>query len=200
MGGVTSALPAGLDAPERLLLSKRSAWTFDDLVRLPEDGRRYEVLEGALVVSATPSRAHAFAVLTLRRALEAHRPAGVALVEVVGLRAGDGGLDGYVSDLLALPEALLRRDSGWQQSPTEVLLAVEVVSRSSRTRDRIVKPAGYARDGLPLLWCVEPSEPAVYCYRLQSGGYVEAAVAHGSEPLELTEPWPVTLVAADLVA
>lgn len=189
-------LPPGLDDAQRLLLGRLDGWSFGDLELLPDDGRRYEVVGGDLVVRSTPSPAHAYAISELRRALEVNRPRGVRLVEVVGIRAGTG--DGYVPDLLAASTEWLGRDRD-DRDPADVLLAIEVVSPGSRATDRLVKPLGYAEVGVPQLWRVELDEPAVHVARLLAGTYDEVAAARGAEPLELHEPWPGTLVAVDLV-
>lgn len=41
-----------------LLLTKLGAWTLDDLAQLPDDGRRYEIIDGRLLVSPPPSNYH----------------------------------------------------------------------------------------------------------------------------------------------
>lgn len=46
-------------------------WTYEDYLRLPDDGRRYEIIEGVLLVTNTPSFAHQFAVSKIFMALAA---------------------------------------------------------------------------------------------------------------------------------
>jgi Uma2 family endonuclease len=77
------------------------------------------------------------------------------------------------------------------------VLAVEVVSTHTRARDRISKPAEYATAGIPFYWRVEQHPVHVFAYRLARGDSYEL-VADSAEQLELTEPFKISLIIAEI--
>lgn len=77
----------------------------------------------------------------------------------------------------------------------DIQVAVEVVSPSSTSIDRITKPALYAEAGIPTYIRVErtgPNAPAVYIYQLDGGTYREQASAHAGQILTIDKPFPVS--------
>ena len=105
------------------------------------------------------------------------------------------------------PDVLVaRRDvelEGKWLAPTDVLLAVEVVSESSLTVDRITKPAQYARAGIGAFWRIE-TDPAVAltAYALDPGAdvYTELGTWTAGEAVTLERPWPLSFDLATLGA
>ncbi len=81
-----------------------------------------------------------------------------------------------------------------------VLLAVEVVSPSSVTLDRITKPAVYAEQGIPFYWRIE-AEPRLYCHRIDpaTGSHALDRKLAPGEKADLTEPWTLTVDMGELV-
>ncbi|WP_432545080.1 Uma2 family endonuclease [Kineococcus sp. SYSU DK002] len=77
-------------------------WTFDDLLALPDDGYRYEILDGQLIVTPPPSVVHQDVIDNLREALTGTVPGGWRLTTGVGVRMPRLGPERYViPDLLA---------------------------------------------------------------------------------------------------
>jgi Uma2 family endonuclease len=82
------------------------------------------------------------------------------------------------------------------------LLAVEVVSPSSVSMDRLLKPARYAEAGIPSYWRVEGANGdalSIAVYDLDGNHYRETAVIHAGEQVEVDRPFRVTLAPAQLV-
>lgn len=125
-------------------------WTVEHLDRWPESHVRYELTDGALTVSPSPSSLHQAIALRLGARLDDLSPAGLAVTQAVEIRFGP--------QLTRIPDLLVVRsdDPGrhWF-SPAEVLLAVEIESPGSHVEDRIVKPAIYAAHGIPSYWRIE---------------------------------------------
>lgn len=153
------------------LLGHPGPWTFADLERLPDDGNRYEVVDGTLVVSPTPSAWHQEVAERLLMHLRAQAGpdwrAGYELAVIVGD-------DGRIPDL-----ALVRGGAPVPRAPARYRsddfgLVVEVVSPSSRTTDRLVKQLEYAPMGVPFYWRVETEPVEVVAYRRVDGAYVES--------------------------
>ncbi len=80
------------------------------------------------------------------------------------------------------------------------VVAVEIVSPSTRSDDRFRKPALYAQAGIPCYLRVELDPPHVVAYRIGADGlYEEAGRADAGAVLTLTEPFPITIDPAALV-
>jgi len=132
-------------------------FTIDMLDDFPDDGNRYELLEGTLLVTPAPSFNHQSVAARLLGLLlnavgnEAH---------VVGVGAIQRGNNTQLQpDILVLPasyslDAKWRDIRGWW-------LAVEVISRSSRVYDREVKRAAYLALGVEEYWIVDPRAESI---------------------------------------
>jgi Uma2 family endonuclease len=130
-------------------------WTVAQVLALPDDGNRYEVVDGELLVTPAPSLLHQRAVRALNDRLgpfvRAHR-----LGEVI-LSPADIEFDGRTllqPDLLVAPLVEGRRPRSWREIRT-LLLAVEVLSPSTARADRQVKRRRYQRNGVPEYWIVD---------------------------------------------
>ena len=175
--------------------AKVSQLTYADLQALPDDElHRYELIDGELLVSAAPNTAHQLAVARLHLLLHAACPPGhQVLFAPYDWLVDDHNV--YEPDLLVAP----RRAFTERFLPQPPLLAVEVLSPSHPGRDLVRKRAAYERAGLTHYWIVDPIAPSVTVLHLVGGTLVETGVAKADEPLAVEHPFPVTLVAADLV-
>jgi Uma2 family endonuclease len=84
---------------------------------------------------------------------------------------------------------------GIEGAPT---LAVEILSPSTRTIDRVVKRQLYARYGVPCLWLVDPDARVIEAFALGGDRYVLAATAAGAAPVDLPPFTGLALVADSL--
>ncbi|HET8623514.1 MAG TPA: Uma2 family endonuclease [Gemmatimonadales bacterium] len=132
-----------------------------EMVRaLPEDGNRYEVVRGELLVTPAPRLWHQEIVLRLARALT-----GYLDTEGVGHLFCSPADISWGPDTLVQPDLFVvlleqARTLDWVQI-TDLLLVVEVLSPSSRRADRFSKRLEYQRQGVPLYWVVGPDERSV---------------------------------------
>ncbi|MGE5827897.1 MAG: Uma2 family endonuclease [Micromonosporaceae bacterium] len=174
-------------------------FTRADLENLPEDGRRYEIIDGVLIVSAAPGRLHQRAVGRLYRMLDDACPPGLEVL-VAPFAVG------LADDTELQPDLLVGRDEDFtpKDLPGPPVLAVEVLSPSSRLIDTHVKRARFERAGTPAFWIVDPvarpDEARLVAWQRDGAGqYREVAAVRGDEAFEATVPFPVTVVPADLV-
>ena len=83
------------------------------------------------------------------------------------------------------------------------LLAVEVLSTSTREVDLLLKKARYERAGCSSYWALDPGSDQVpvslTAWELVDGVYLEAGRATGTEPWTATRPFEVTIVPGDLL-
>ncbi|PXX68430.1 putative restriction endonuclease [Nocardia tenerifensis] len=125
-------------------------WTAADLDNIAENGLRYEVLNGQLVVNAVPKPRHQWLIKGLERALDAVVPSGLLAIQGLGVLVGD---DEPIPDLIVMTVPF---DVDARGIPAEqVKLAVEVVSDSTTLQDRMVKPVVYGEAGIPNYWRFE---------------------------------------------
>jgi Uma2 family endonuclease len=132
-----------------------------DMVRvLPDDGNRYEVVRGELLVTPAPRLWHQEIVLRLAEALREYlrrQPAGHLLCSPADISWGPDTL--VQPDLFVAPLEQART-LDWARI-TELLLVAEVLSPSSRRADRFTKRSEYQRRGVSVYWIVDPDERQV---------------------------------------
>ncbi len=135
-------------------------WTIDDLDALPDDGNRYELIDGDLYVSPAPGSPHQEVAWRLAFALGKYlEPLGMLdAVKISPSRLSWGRTDTAVDpDIwISAPDEMRLRT--W--SHTRVPLVVEVVSPSSRRRDYHVKRDLFQRQGVGLYWIIDPRHRA----------------------------------------
>lgn len=93
-----------------------------------------------------------------------------------------------VPDIAVVRNAAL---DGATLGPSDVLLAVEVMSPSSVSNDRVTKPAQYAAAGIPFYWRIEMDPPQLVQHALEDGVYRELGRGGGS--VQVTEPVTMTV-------
>lgn len=129
------------------------SYTVDDLFTLPENGNRYQVFGGSLVMSPAPAPLHQIVAYELQALLDPvvkqHRARAVTTLAV---RVTDE--DGPVPDIVVVDAAELRGLTG-TVPVTTVFTAIEIVSPSTALLDRSAKPDLYADGGIPCYWRVE---------------------------------------------
>lgn len=130
-----------------------STWTLNELDRLPDDGNKYELIDGELFVTPAPSPAHEQLASVLHDILgpfvraeglgSIHRPRAV-------VRASGSEVE---PDLMVRP-ATPRLPETWEQMPVPSLV-VEILSRTTRQRDQQQKLGFYLRLGVAEYWMVD---------------------------------------------
>lgn len=138
-----------------MAIATTERWTIERLRALPDDRNRYEIVDGELFVTPSPSFPHQDAVaslfLQLRSYAVAHRVAHVLTAPA------DVEYDEHTvvePDILAMPLREGRKPRSWQEAG-RLLLAVEVLSPRTARADRTVKRQLYQRQGVPQYWIVD---------------------------------------------
>ena len=176
------------------VLPRDHAWTVADLDDLPDDGLRYELVDGTLLVSAAPSKLHQRALGNLHLLLAPVCPPHLE-VFLAPTDYQPTSTRSFQPDLLVVR----RDDPGQKAVTTPLLLAVEILSPSSRSVDQVLKRALYEQSGVAHFWVVDADEPSVTVWDLVDGSYDAGGVVRGAETLAVQEPFPVTVVPQDLL-
>ncbi|MEZ0492770.1 Uma2 family endonuclease [Kineococcus sp. TBRC 1896] len=146
----------------------RREWVFEDLLALPDDGYRYEILDGQLTVTPPPSVLHQDVIDNLRTVLLGRVPEQWRLKTGVGVRVPRPGPERYVvPDLLAASGPRPER----YYEPGAVRLVVEVASASTELRDAGSKKALYEAHGIPTCLLVDPVARTLTAFELAGGAY-----------------------------
>jgi Uma2 family endonuclease len=130
-------------------------WTVAERDQLPDDGNRYEVIDGELFVTPAPAWRHQAAVLELAKLLDSYvgqHGIGVVLPAPADVVFGDDR--GVQPDLFVVPLVDGRRPEHFDEV-RQLLLAVEVLSPSTARADRVRKRRLYREEGVPDYWIVD---------------------------------------------
>jgi Uma2 family endonuclease len=159
--------------------------SYADLERLPDDGRRYEIVDGELFdVTPAPSPLHQRVSKRLQRQLEEYFEA-----------AGRGEVFDAPLDVIVTPHDVFEPDIVIVTDSSQVsrravegvpALVVEVLSPSTTAYDRRTKGRRYAALGVPHYWIVDPVGRRIECYRWKDGAH-ELVVA-GEAPGTMRHP------------
>jgi Uma2 family endonuclease len=171
-------------------------FTVDDLDRMPDDGRRYELVDGVLLVSPAPGIPHQEVLGELFVQLRQACPGALAAVLGPGVRMS--------VDTELIPDlVVIRRDQLAEIRVTRSpLLAVEIQSPSTALFDLNTKKAVYERFGIESYWIVVPDvdRPELIAFELQDGRYEQVAHVTGGQTFRAQRPFDVEVVPAHLVA
>lgn len=127
-------------------------YTIADLENFPEDGNRYELFDGVLLVTPQASLLHQTVASLLM--VELHKQVG-DVAWVVGPGAVEqGDITHLEPDVLVFPHRL-SPNSTWREVDDHWLV-VEVLSPSSRIYDRAIKPDAYFAIGAREVWIIDP--------------------------------------------
>lgn len=140
-------------------------WTADMVRALPDDGKRYEVIDGELFVTPAPTLEHQSASRSMFRRLDAYASAH-ALGSVYYAPADiEFGAERMVEpDLFVLPLVAGRAPRTWEEVG-RLLLVVEILSPGTARADRLVKRRLYQSEGVPEYWIVDVAARLVERWR-----------------------------------
>lgn len=130
-------------------------WTRDEVLALPDDGFRYELVDGELLVSPSPRPLHQSALMSLLLRIDPYvrrQRLGETLCSPADLDLRNGQL--VQPDLFVASPVNGRRVREWHEVGVP-LLVVEVLSPSTARYDRLVKRSRYQRSGVPVYWIVD---------------------------------------------
>jgi len=140
-------------------------WTAELVRALPDDGKRYELVSGELVVTPAPAPLHQRLVTAMIHQMDAYlrrTEVGRLLTSPADMAFGEDEI--LQPDLFVLPASLRPQFSTWSEV-TSLLLAVEILSPSTARYDRIVKRRRYQRAGTPEYWIVDPDARVIERWR-----------------------------------
>ncbi len=162
--------------------------TADDLLLLPDDGNRYELVEGELIVSRNPGVKHQRVIANLVRIIGNYfekNPVGEVLPNPGVI------FDKYnsvIPDVVALSKRQVDVVGEGPHVHEAPELVIEVVSPGGENarRDRVVKLQVYSKFGVKEYWVADPAARTLEIYRL-AGGVLTLSATLGEND-EVTSP------------
>ena len=146
--------------------------TYQDLLEMPEDGQRYEIITGELIVNPAPASDHQRVLGQLYRLLDDYAlETGAGEVLLAPFDVVLGPNDAVQPDLLFLLASRPRVPGNVHLIEYPPDLAVEIISPSSQGTDRVKKMALYARSGVPEYWIADPGDRALTINVLEGEQY-----------------------------
>src|SRR5487761_1412833 len=168
-------------------------FTVEDLDRMPDDGHRYELLDGTLIVSPAPGLPHQGVVAMLIHILQLACPRELIVFPNVGVQMAP-------ASALEPDVVVARRGESGARLTSTPLLVAEILSPDSALRDLNLKKAAYQRFGVPSYWVIDLDRPGLRAFELAGDAYAEVACVTGGDPFLARRPFDVQVVPARLVA
>jgi len=172
--------------------------TYDDYLVMPDDGKRYELIEGELFVCPAPTTRHQTVSRRLQFALmEALEKPGLAQIF-------DAPTDLVLSRTnVVQPDLIIIGAAKFHLITKRAIegvpdVAVEILSPSSEDRDRFIKRKLFERLQIPEYWVVDPEGNTLTVHRFHEGGYGLRATYDPTGILECPE-FPALQVPLDEV-
>jgi len=160
-------------------------WTYEDYLKLPNDGRRYEIIEGVLYVSNAPNIDHQFTVGEIHfqfKLFLRENPVGYVLTAPFEVHLSE-------KTRPVQPDVLFIKTDRWSKSGTQLFngapdLIVEVLSPSTRRLDQVIKFHAYEKAKVPEYWIADPKTRLVQVFSLNDRKYELIGEFMGDEIIE----------------
>ncbi len=162
---------------------RQGRWTYTDYAALPDDGQRYEILNGVLYMTPSPSWYHQEVVGRIFRYLSAHiEDAGLGGAFVAPIDVE------LASNVVFQPDVVVMLNASRDKMRERHIvgapdLVVEVASPGSETYDRHNKNVAYARAGVLEYWIADPDARTIEVLTLGIGEYHSQGVFRGEATL-----------------
>ncbi|MBT2468417.1 Uma2 family endonuclease [Streptomyces sp. ISL-66] len=168
-------------------------WTADDLDTLPNLPPHTELIDGSLVFVSPQTLFHSRTVDFFNWQLQSLVPPGLEVVREFTIDIDRRNRP--EPDVIVVNEDVINDEKQTRLPAESVLLAIEVVSPESVSRDRETKPLKYARAGIPHFWRVENKDgrAVVYVFEREpaTGAYTSTGIFH--DRLKVSVPFPIDL-------
>ena len=154
------------------MIAVRTVLTYEDYVTLPSDGKRYEIHDGELSVTPTPTFRHQWILAELLGVLRVHVAAhdlGEVVPAPITVVLADTSI--VEPDIVYIEKARMSIVGARGTIDGASTLAVEILSPSTARIDRQTKKQLFERYGVPYYWIVDADARTIDVYRAVSGAY-----------------------------
>lgn len=163
---------------------KESGLTYEDYAQLPDEGPRYELVDGQLELLSSPARAHQVVSRQLSHLLSLDCSSEYEIVTApvdVVLSPAEVRQPDVI--MIHLSRISIYKEQGCIEAPPD--LVVEILSPSSLNRDKVAKRMAYAKFGVPEYWIINPTDETLEQHLLtQPDTYELVNVYFGADPIQ----------------
>ena len=158
-------------------------WTYKDYAALPDDGRRYEIVDGVLYMAPSPNEWHQTTAGRLFRYLATQiEDASLGRVYIAPFDVE------LTPDTVVQPDVLVILNANHDKITLSRIigapdLVIEVSSPGTVGYDRDKKQSAYARAGVQEYWIADPWSRTVEVFVLEAGAYRSLGVFEGKATL-----------------
>ncbi|EDN66072.1 protein containing DUF820 [Beggiatoa sp. PS] len=152
---------------------KKEEWTYADYLNLPDDGRRYEIIERVLYVSNAPSLDHQFTVVKLVSQMDVfvtQNKLGYVLTAPYEVHLSEKSKPVQPDVLFIKTEKWPTPEAKFFEGPPDLI--VEVLSPSTRRVDQFIKFRAYEKAQVPEYWIANPKTRSIQVFTLENQEYV----------------------------
>jgi Uma2 family endonuclease len=161
---------------------RQGCWTYEAYAALPEDGMRYEIMQGVLSMTPAPEPEHQRISKKIAFCLYTHIDAqGLGEIFYAPIDVTLGA-DLFQPDVLVILHEHLDRIQAKRIVGAPDLI-VEILSPGSLVTDRVIKRSAYERAGVAEYWLVDPKQKAIEVFVLENDIYVSVGLFTGEQRL-----------------
>lgn len=165
-------MPQTISLPKTRKWPAQGKWTYEDYLALPDDGRRYEIIEGVLYVTNAPNIDHQFVVSEVVQQMGSF----IRQHKLGYVLAAPFEIHLTATTRPVLPDVIFIKSDRWPETGAGYFegapdLIVEVLSPSTRRTDQVVKFTTYEQAGVPEYWIVDPKSRSVQVFVLSGREY-----------------------------
>ncbi|HLF88503.1 MAG TPA: Uma2 family endonuclease [Anaerolineales bacterium] len=165
-------MPQAITLPPTRKWPPQGAWTYEDYLKLPDDGRRFEIIEGVLYVTNAPNFEHQFTVMEISHRIKLfvdENKLGIVLTAPFEVHLSDQTRPVFPDVLFIKSEHWPETGAGYFEGVPDLI--VEVLSPSTRRTDQVVKFTTYEQAGVPEYWIVDPKSHSIQVFVLSGREY-----------------------------
>jgi Uma2 family endonuclease len=162
---------------------EQGQWTYEDYAAIPDDGKRYEVVNGVLFMSPAPGKWHQKTVGRIFRYLAAHiEDTGIGEVYIAPFDVE------LASNIVVQPDVLVLLKPHLEKATDKRVigapdLVVEVASPSTAIYDRREKLDAYIQAGVAEYWIVESATHSVEVLTIEANTFSSRGIFEGKTVL-----------------
>jgi Uma2 family endonuclease len=172
--------------------------TFAELQQWPDDGRRYELYDGEVIVVPSPFPRHQRVASHVGVVIEEYERTHGGTTFIIPIDIVFTEYDVVQPDVVYFRQERRHLIRDWEVTRAAPDLAVEVLSRSTEARDRGRKMQLFAKFGVPEYWIVDPVNNTLEIYVLRDAAYARVA-SHGEDDIVTSPTLPSLSFAAERV-
>ncbi len=180
-------MPQTISLPTTRKWPEQGTWAYEDYLALPDDGRRFEIIEGVLYATNPPNFEHQLVLseLILHLGNYVHETGiGYVIPALFEVHLSQSTRPVQPDMIFFKTERLPRGDAIFFDGAPELI--IEVLSPATLRTDQVVKFTAYEQAGVPEYWMINPKSHLVQVYVLSGQEYALLGEFAGEDVVQLS--------------